>query len=165
VPFALAIACTDYVAGGNSIAGCQESKRHHSLAQLSYHSARRSTLSLVASHVHTYGGAPYPVENPLCQQQQQQQQGGLMFAGTALPSCSSHLSCSAHTTGFTHSQSNTAYSRIPIGGDDPPLRQPSPPHASAISCLRLGLAGSVTALDALVLSAWHTTSPALFSGG
>lgn len=131
--------------------GAPQSTTEHTTKHLR---ARQSTMEHTTARAHG-GRTPHS-------------EGALNFVRLAVPS----LSRLGADTRVIH-QSSIATSKSELQAI-PSSPSPSSPSASASlqplgqeqsPYLQVGLAGSVTALDAFVLSAWHTSLPVLYSGG
>uniref|UniRef100_A0A7S3QZJ4 Bacterial surface antigen (D15) domain-containing protein n=1 Tax=Dunaliella tertiolecta TaxID=3047 RepID=A0A7S3QZJ4_DUNTE len=150
---------------------------HHSLAQLSVHSARRSTASLVLSHVLATHNQPSAATGSSSNNSNSKQAGssnrahgdvkgveGLRYVGLLAPSCSSPSPNSAPAGSHSLAASSSSAHGESHGsdrGNDNVAQGPLPqlsrlPSLPVSSHLRLGIAGSMTAWDSLVLSGWHT---------
>eukprot|EP00983_Pelagomonas_calceolata_P081181 1155460-Pelagomonas_calceolata.AAC.4 len=158
---------------------------HHSLAQLSVHSARRSTASLVLSHVLATHNQPSAATGSSSNNSNSKQAGssnrahgdvkgveGLRYVGLLAPSCSSPSPNSAPAGSHSLAASSSSAHGESHGsdrGNDNVAQGPLPqlsrlPSLPVSSHLRLGIAGSMTAWDSLVLSGWHTM-PAVHNSG
>ncbi|KAF5839097.1 hypothetical protein DUNSADRAFT_1642, partial [Dunaliella salina] len=161
--------------------GVCRGRGHHSLAQLSVHSVQRSTASLVLSHVHAPCGPP-SAPTGSCSSKQASSSGtshdvvegveGLRCVGLLAPSCSSpcpirapegsrtlatRSSC-AHDGSHESDCRNASFAQGQLPQHPHLLSMPTSSH------LRLGVAGSTTVWDSMVLSGWHTIQAAYNSG-